>query len=61
MNAKSHGIALIVVKENHSDGHPFKGGQANSSMLTSIFQYLQYSVQHHTDVTSTQMIQLVER
>ena len=60
MNARPHGIALVVVKENHSDGRPYKGGQANSSMLTSIFQYLQYSVQHHTNVTSTQMIQLVE-
>ena len=60
MNARPHGIALIVVKENLIDGHPYRGGQANSSKLTSIFQYLQYSVQHHTDVTSTQMIQLVE-
>ena len=60
MNARPHGIALVVVKENYIDGRPFKGGQANSSKLTSIFQYLQYSVQHHTDVTSTQMIQLVE-
>ena len=60
MNARPHGIALVVVHKNHPDGHPFKGGQANSSKLTSIFQYLQYSVQHHTDVTSTQMIQLVE-
>ena len=60
MNARPHGIALVVVYENHPDGHPVKGGQANSSKLTSIFQYLQYSVQHHTDVTSTQMIQLVE-
>ena len=60
MNARPHGIALIVVKENYRDGHSYEGGQANSSKLTSIFQYLQYSVQHHTDVTSTQMIQLVE-
>ena len=60
MNARPHGIALIVVHENHPDGHPVTGGQANSSKLTSIFQYLQYSVQHHTNVTSTQMIQLVE-
>ena len=60
MNARPHGIALVVVKENYSDSHPYEGGQANSSKLTSIFQYLQYSVQHHTDVTSTQMIQLVE-
>ena len=60
MNARPHGIALVVVRENHPDGHPVLGGQANSSKLTSIFQYLQYSVQHHTDVTSTQMIQLVE-
>ena len=60
MNARPHGIALVVVKENYIDGRPFLGGQANSSKLTSIFQYLQYSVQHHTNVTSTQMIQLVE-
>ena len=61
MNARPHGIALIVAKENHPDGRPVKGGQANSLMLTSIFQYLQYSVQHHTNVTSTQMIQLMEK
>ena len=60
MNARPHGIALVVVHENSSDGHPYIGGQANSSKFTSIFQYLQYSVQHHTDVTSAQMIQLVE-
>ena len=60
MNARPHGIALVVVRENHTYGHLFKGGQANSSKLTSIFQYLQYSVQHYTNVTSTQMIQLVE-
>ena len=60
MNARPHGIALIVVKENFIDGGSYEAGQANSSKLTSIFQYLQYSVQHHTDVTSTQMIQLVE-
>ena len=60
MNARPHGIALVVVKENYPNGRPVTGGQANSSKLTSIFQYLQYSVQHHTDVTSTQMIQLVE-
>ena len=60
MNARPHGIALIVVKENLFDGHPYEGVQADSSKLTSIFQYLQYSVQHHTNVTSTQMIQLVE-
>ena len=60
MNARPHGIALIVIWENHRDGRLLTGGQANSSKLTSIFQYLQYSVQHHTNVTSTQMIQLVE-
>ena len=60
MNARPHGIALVVVRESHTDGRPYSGGQANSSKLKSIFQYLQYSVQHHTDVTSTQMIQLVE-
>ena len=60
MNARPHGIALVAVCENHPNGRPYKGGQSNSSKLTSIFQYLQYSVQHHTDVTSTQMIQLVE-
>ena len=59
MNARPHGIALVVVKENYVDGRPYEG-HANSSKLTSIFQYLQYSVQHHTNVTSTQMIQLVE-
>ena len=59
MNARPHGIALVVVYES-DDGHPVTGGRANSSKLTSIFQYLQYSVQHHTNVTSTQMIQLVE-
>ena len=60
MNARPHGIALVVVLKNYIDGRPYEGGQANSSKLTSIFQYLQYSVQHHTNVTSTQMIQLVE-
>ena len=60
MNARPHGIALVVVKENLPDGRLYRGGQGNSSKLTSIFQYLQYSVQHQTDVTSTQMIQLVE-
>ena len=60
MNARPHGIALVVVKENFSDGRPYKGGQASSLKLTNIFQYLQYSVQHHTNVTSTHMIQLVE-
>ena len=60
MNARPHGIAFIVAVENYPDGRPYEGGQANFSKLTSIFQYLQYSVQHHTDVTSTQMIQLVE-
>ena len=60
MNARPHGIALVVVKENYIDGNSYKGGQATSLMFTSIFQYLQYSVQHHTNVTSTQMIQLME-
>ena len=60
MNARPHGIALVVVRESNTDGRPYEGGQTNSSKLTRIFQYLQYSVQHHTDVTSTQMIQLVE-
>ena len=61
MNARPHGIALIVVEETYIDGRSYEQGEANSSKLTSIFQYLQYSVQHHTDVTSTQMIQLVEK
>ena len=60
MNARPHGIALVIVRENMPDDSPVPRGQTNSSKLTSIFHYLQYSVQHHTDVTSTQMIQLVE-
>ena len=60
MNARPHGIALIVVYESN-DGRQVIGGQANSSKLTSTFQDLQYSVQHHTNVTRTQMIQLVEK
>ena len=61
MNARPHGIALVITKENYADGRSYEGGQTSSSKLTSFFQYLQYSVQHHTDVTSTQMIQLVEK
>ena len=55
MNARPHGIALVMVVEEW-----FEGAQYDTQNLISTFNYLQYTVRPCTNVTSLQMIQLVE-
>ena len=53
MNARPHGIALVMV----TDEERVKFSTQN---FITIFKYLQYTVQSYTKVTGFQMIQLVE-
>ena len=58
MNARPHGIALVMGIEE--SGTKRKGAQLNTQTAITTFEYLQYTVQPYTNVTSLQMIQLVE-
>ena len=60
MNARPHGIALVMVMEEYLDGEQCKGAEYDTQTLASIFEHLQYTVQSYTKFTSSQMIQLVE-
>ena len=60
MNARPHGIALVMVIEEYSDGKKRKGAQLDTQNFISTFEYLQYTVRTYTKVTTSQMIQLVE-
>ena len=60
MNARPHGIALVMVIEEYEDGRKRNGAKFDTQSFISTFNYLQYTVQPYTKVTSSQMIQLVE-
>ena len=60
MNARPHGIALVMAIEEYLDGTKRKGAKLDTQTVISTFNYLQYIVQPYTKVTSLQMIQLVE-
>ena len=60
MNARQHGIALVMVIEEYKDGRKREVGERDIQTYISTFNYLQYTVQPYTNVTSSQMIQLVE-
>ena len=69
MNARPHGIALVMVMEEYQngrkhkeyeDGTKLKGGKFDTQSFISTFKHLQYTIQPYTNVTSSQMIQLVE-
>ena len=59
MNARPHGIALVMVIEEYSDGRKIRESFDRENFI-SAFKHLQYTVQPYTDVTSSQMIQQVE-
>ena len=61
MNARPHGIALVMVIEEYSDGDKRRGAKHDTQNFISTFEHLQYTVQSYTKVTSSQMIQLVEK
>ena len=60
MNARPHGIALVIVIEEYESGIKNRGTKIDSENFISAFKHLQYTVQPYTNVTSSQMIQLVE-
>ena len=60
MNARPHGIALVMVIEEFTDGRKREGAKFVTQNFVSTFNYLQYTVRTYTNVTSSQMIQLVE-
>ena len=60
MNARPHGIALVMVLEEYESGKKRKCGEFDTQNFISTFNYLQYTVRSYTKVTSSQMIQLVE-
>ena len=60
MNARPHGIALVMVIEEYSDGEQCNGGKLDSQTFITTFNYLQYTVRSYNKFTSSQMIQLVE-
>ena len=60
MNARPHGIALVMVIEKYQSGTKRKGAQLNTQTFTTIVNYLQYTVQSYINFTSSQMIQLVK-
>ena len=60
MNARPHGIALVMVIEEYSDGSKRKGAKYDTQTVITTFNYLQYTVKPYTNVTSLQMVQLVE-
>ena len=60
MNARPHGIALVMVIEEYESGIKREGANFTTQNIVSTFKHLQYTVQPYTNVTSSQMIQLVE-
>ena len=60
MNARPHGIALVMVMEEYESGRERKDRKFDTQNFISTFNYLQYTVRSYTKVTSSQMIQLVE-
>ena len=60
MNARPHGIALVMVIEEYRSGTKTGGLTLDTQNFISAFNHLQYTVQPYTNVTSSQMIQLVE-
>ena len=60
MNARPHGIALVIVTEEYESGRERVGGKFDTQSFISTFNYLQYTVRSYTKFTSSQMIQLVE-
>ena len=60
MNARPHGIALVIVIEEYRSGYKRKGAEFDTHNFISTFKHLQYTVQPYNKVTSSQMIQLVE-
>ena len=60
MNARPHGIALVMVIEEYLDGSKRRGAKFDTQNAISTFEYLQYTVRTYTKFTSSQMIQLVE-
>ena len=60
MNARPHGIALVMVIEEYSDGSKRKGGKLDTQTFISTFKHLQYTVRPYTKFTNLEMIQLVE-
>ena len=61
MNARPHGIALVMVMEEYLDGERCKGAEYDTQNFASTFEHLQYIVQSYTKFTSSQMVQLVEK
>ena len=57
MNARPHGIALVMVIQKDRKS---KEAELDTQNFISTFNYLQYTVRPYTNVTSLQMIQLVE-
>ena len=60
MNARPHGIALVMVMEEYRSGYKRKGAEFDTLNFSTTFKYLQYTVRSYTNVTSSQMKQLVE-
>ena len=60
MNTRPHGIALVMAIEEYLNGKKSEGVKLDTLTFTTTFNYLQYTVQPYTKVTSSQMIQLVE-
>ena len=60
MNARPHGIALVMVIEEYESGEKREGANFTTQNIVSTFKHLQYTVQPYINVTSSQMIQLVE-
>ena len=60
MNTRPHGIALVIVIEEYENGRKREEGDYDAQNFISTFNHLQYTVQPYTNVTSSQMIQLVE-
>ena len=60
MNARPHGIALVMVIEEYLNGRKRKGAKYDTQNFASIFERLQYKVHSYTKFSSSQMVQLVE-
>ena len=60
MNARPHGIALVMVIKEYQDDQVCKGAEFDTQSFISTFKHLQYTVRPYTNVTSLQMVQLVE-
>ena len=60
MNARPHGIALVMVIEEYRSNYKPKGAEFDTQNFITTFKHLQYTVQLYINVTSSQMIQLIE-